>query len=134
MDALNMTFSKVEKCMDLCPDSALNLLKGIPEPEKLWGESQATYALLMTQAMDKNYMKFSSDSLIALALNYYTVDQRSPLMHAKTQFYYGRVMLELEEHEVALKSFLAAKKIYESMKDYRMLALIAEEVGMINRI
>ena len=68
--------------MDLCPDSALNLLKGIPEPEKLWGESQATYALLMTQAMDKNYMKFSSDSLIALALNYYTVDQRSPLMHA----------------------------------------------------
>lgn len=23
--------------MDLCPDSALNLLKGIPEPEKLWG-------------------------------------------------------------------------------------------------
>ena len=120
--------------MDLCPDSALNLLKGIPEPEKLWGESQATYALLMTQAMDKNYMKFSSDSLIALALNYYTVDQRSPLMHAKTQFYYGRVMLELEEHEVALKSFLAAKKIYESMKDYRMLALIAEEVGMINRI
>lgn len=47
--------------MDLCPDSALNLLKGIPEPEKLWGESQATYALLMTQAMDKNYMKFSSD-------------------------------------------------------------------------
>ena len=57
MDALNMTFSNVEKCMDLCPDSALNLLKGIPEPEKLWGESQATYALLMTQAMDKNYMK-----------------------------------------------------------------------------
>lgn len=56
-----MTFSKVEKCMDLCPDSALNLLKGIHDPEKLWGESQATYALLMTQAMDKNYMKFSSD-------------------------------------------------------------------------
>lgn len=99
MDALNMTFSKVEKCMDLCPDSALNLLKGIPEPEKLWGESQATYALLMTQAMDKNYMKFSSDSLIALAL----------------------------------KFFLAAKDIYERTKDHKMLALIAEEVGMINR-
>ena len=55
--------------MDLCPDSALNLLKGIPEPEKLWGESQATYALLMTQAMDKNYMKFSSDSLLELLYN-----------------------------------------------------------------
>jgi len=132
-DALNMTFSKVEKCMDLCPDSALNLLKGIHEPEKLWGESQATYALLMTQAMDKNYMKFSSDSLIALALNYHTITQTSPIMYAKALFYHGRVMLELDKEEEALKSFLAAKDVYERTKDHKMLALIAEEVGMINR-
>ena len=132
-DALNMTFSKVEKCMDLCPDSALNLLKGIHDPEKLWGESQATYALLMTQAMDKNYMKFSSDSLIALALNYYTITQTSPIMYAKALFYHGRVMLELDKEEEALKSFLAAKDFYERTKDHKMLALIAEEVGMINR-
>lgn len=132
-DALNMTFSKVEKCMNLCPDSALNLLKGIHDPEKLWGESQATYALLMTQAMDKNYMKFSSDSLIALALNYYTITQTSPIMYAKALFYHGRVMLELDKEEEALKSFLAAKDVYERTKDHKMLALIAEEVGMINR-
>ncbi len=132
-DALNMTFSKVEKCMELCPDSALNLLKGIHDPEKLWGESQATYALLMTQAMDKNYMKFSSDSLIALALNYYTITQTSPIMYAKALFYHGRVMLELDKEEEALKSFLAAKDVYERTKDHKMLALIAEEVGMINR-
>ena len=132
-DALNMTFSRVEMCMDLCPDSALNLLKGIHDPEKLWGESQATYALLMTQAMDKNYMKFSSDSLIALALNYYTITQTSPIMYAKALFYHGRVMLELDKEEEALKSFLAAKDVYERTKDHKMLALIAEEVGMINR-
>ena len=132
-DALNMTFSKVEKCMDLCPDSALNLLKGIHDPEKLWGESQATYALLMTQAMDKNYMKFSSDSLIALALNYYTITQTSPIMSAKALFYHGRVMLELDKEEEALNSFLAAKDVYERPQDHKMLALILEEIGMINR-
>lgn len=119
--------------MDLCPDSALNLLKGIHDPEKLWGESQATYALLMTQAMDKNYMKFSSDSLIALALNYYTITQTSPIMYAKALFYHGRVMLELDKEEEALKSFLAAKDVYERTKDHKMLALILEEIGMINR-
>ena len=81
-DVLQMTFSKVEKCMDLCPDSALNILKGIPDPEKLRGESQATYALLMTQTMDKNYMKFSSDSLITIALNYYAITQNKPIMYA----------------------------------------------------
>lgn len=114
-------------------DSALNLLKGIHDPEKLWGESQATYALLMTQAMDKNYMKFSSDSLIALALNYYTITQTSPIMYAKALFYHGRVMLELDKEEEALKSFLAAKDVYERTKDHKMLALILEEIGMINR-
>ena len=119
--------------MDLCPNSALNLLKGIHDPEKLWGESQATYALLMTQAMDKNYMKFSSDSLIALALNYYTITQTSPIMYAKALFYHGRVMLELDKEEEALKSFLAAKDVYERTKDHKMLALILEEIGMINR-
>lgn len=119
--------------MDLCPDSALNLLKGIHDPEKLWGESQTTYALLMTQAMDKNYMKFSSDSLIALALNYYTITQTSPIMYAKALFYHGRVMLELDKEEEALKSFLAAKDVYERTKDHKMLALILEEIGMINR-
>lgn len=133
-DALHTTFSKIEKCIDAYPDSALNLLKAIPHPENLSGKSQADYALLMTQAMDKNYMKFSSDSLIAVALNYYTMDQRNPLLRAKTQFYYGRVMLELDDHEAALKSFLAAKSFYDTTKEYKMMALIAEEIGMINMI
>lgn len=132
-DALNSTLSKVEACMDAHPDSALNLLKTIPEPERLHGKSQADYALLLTQAMDKNYLKFSSDSLIAVALNYYTVDQRDPVMRAKAQFYYGRVMLELGKQEDALKYFLAAKAIYDNTQQYRMLALIAEEIGVINR-
>lgn len=132
-DSLNTTFAEVEGLMDISPDSALNLLKNIPDPEKLWGESQAHYALLITQGMDKNYMKFTSDSLISLALNYYIVDQRSPIMTARALFYYGRVMLELDREEDALKSFLAAKDIYEKIKDPKMLALIAEEIGMINR-
>lgn len=132
-DALNSTLSKVEACMDAHPDSALNLLKTIPEPERLHGKSQADYALLLTQAMDKNYLKFSSDSLIAVALNYYTVDQRDPVMRAKAQFYYGRVMLELGKQEDALKYFLAAKAIYDGTQQYKMLALITDEIGIINR-
>lgn len=132
-DNLNSTFSQIEKCMDTYPDSALNLLKAIPNPEKLQGKAQADYALLMTQAMDKNYMKFNSDSLITVALNYYTVDQREPAMNAKALFYYGRVMQELDKQEDALKSFLVAKRFYENTKQYKMLGLISEEIGIINR-
>ena len=53
------------------PDSALNLLKRIPNPESLHGKAQADYSLLMTQAMDKNYIKPESDSLISIAVGCY---------------------------------------------------------------
>ena len=66
-------FQRIEMCMESLPDTALYLLKSIPHTEKLRGKLQADYALLLTQAMDQNYVKFTSDSLIALALNYYTV-------------------------------------------------------------
>ena len=132
-DVLGGTFSKVEKYMDICPDTALYILNSIPNPEDLRGKAGADYALLMTQAMDKNYMKFSSDSLIALALNYYSVDKREPDMCAKAQFYYGRVLLESDKAEEALGYFLAAKEYFESVRNYKILALIAEETGKISR-
>lgn len=132
-DVLGGTFSKVEEYMDICPDTALYILNSIPNPEDLRGKAGADYALLMTQAMDKNYMKFSSDSLIALALNYYSVDKREPDMRAKAQYYYGRVLLESDKAEEALGYFLAAKEYFESVRNYKILALIAEETGKISR-
>ena len=42
--------------------------------------------------MDQNYVKFTSDSLIALALNYYTVERGDSVTRAKAQYYYGRVL------------------------------------------
>ena len=68
-EAPDVAFQKIEICMESLPDTALYLLKSVPHPEKLRGKSQADYALLLTQAMDQNYVKFTSDSLIALALN-----------------------------------------------------------------
>ncbi|WP_294476767.1 lipopolysaccharide assembly protein LapB [uncultured Bacteroides sp.] len=132
-ETLSTTFSKIENCIETYPDTALYLLNSICYPEKLHGKSQADYALLMTQAMDKNYMKFRSDSLIALALNYYTLVKRDPDMRAKTQFYYGRVLLESGKYEEALEHFLSANEYFKSISEYKMLALIAGEIGKINR-
>ena len=56
-DFVVQTLSSAENCMEAHPDSALNLLKRIPNPESLHGKAQADYSLLMTQAMDKNYIK-----------------------------------------------------------------------------
>ena len=66
-EAPDAAFQRIEMCMESLPDTALYLLKSIPHTEKLRGKLQADYALLLTQAMDQNYVKFTSDSLIALA-------------------------------------------------------------------
>lgn len=63
---------QAEMCMEECPDSALVYLHQISDPEKLTGENQADYCLLLTQAMDKNDLPLSSDSLIQIAVGYYS--------------------------------------------------------------
>ena len=119
-EASDVAFQKIEMCMESLPDTALYLLKSVPHPEKLRGKSQADYALLLTQAMDQNYVKFTSDSLIALALNYYTVERGDTAMRAKAQYYYGRVLRELGKDEEALSFLSSAKEMFG-------------KIGMVNR-
>ncbi|MCD8091788.1 MAG: hypothetical protein LUF01_02725 [Bacteroides sp.] len=58
--------------MEIYPDSALYLLNQLSHPETLGGQQRADYALLLTQARDKNYLdSLQSDSLIGFAVNYY---------------------------------------------------------------
>jgi hypothetical protein len=46
------------------PDSALQILEAIPNSEQLMGETQADYALLLTQARSRCCITATSDSLI----------------------------------------------------------------------
>ena len=126
-------FQKIEMCMESLPDTALYLLKSVPHPEKLRGKSQADYALLLTQAMDQNYVKFTSDSLIALALNYYTVERGDTAMRAKAQYYYGRVLRELGKDEEALSFLSSAKEMFGKIQCCKMFAMATDEIGMVNR-
>lgn len=132
-DHIVLALSQVEDCMESNPDSALTLLKQIPHPEKLGGKAQAGYALLMTQAMDKNYITSSSDSLISLAVGYYGSHSEDLVAQGKSYFYYGRVMNGLKRDENAMKYYLQAKKVFDGSKEYKMLGLISEEIGNLNR-
>lgn len=131
-DSILLTLSKVEQCMDAHPDSALNLLKRIPNPESLYGKAQADYCLLMTQAMDKNYIKLTSDSLILFAVNYYGFQDENIVAKGKSFFYCGRVMKELKRQEDAMEYFLKAKSVFDSSSEYRIKGLISEEIGGLN--
>lgn len=83
----NNVLRRVEACMELFPDSALSLLSQIECPECMRGQQRADYALLLTQALDKNYLdNLQSDSLIMIAVEYYK-QEGDKLKAGKAYFY-----------------------------------------------
>ena len=65
------TLNQAESIMDQQPDSALSLLKQIEGNRILSEKQNALYALLYSQALDKNYIDITNDSLINIAVDYY---------------------------------------------------------------
>lgn len=68
------------------PDSALNLLKNFSIQEMPNKSAKAMYALLLTQALDKNYIHHQNDSMITIAIDYYKNNENNNLK-AKAYFY-----------------------------------------------
>lgn len=118
--------------METCPDSALLLLNQIPQPEKLQGKECADYALLLTQARDKNYLdSLQSDSLIKLAVDYYQ-DSNNKVKGGKALFYYGKVAALHGDDEKGMQAYWDAQERLEGTKEYKLQAWIQEYVGRIN--
>ena len=57
--------------METHPDSALALLKTIDQSSIIGKESKAKYSLLMSMALDKNYIDTTTFDIIQPAIDYY---------------------------------------------------------------
>lgn len=64
-------YEHAEKIMSQHPDSVLTLLSTIQDVNDLSEKDRAMYYLLLTEAEDKTYKKHESDSLIAIATEYF---------------------------------------------------------------
>lgn len=125
-------FGQVESCIEVCPDSALTLLKQIAHPEDLRGQEQADYALLLTQVYDKLYMdSLQSDSLIGLAAKYYSEKVGERVKAAKAYYYYGAVMTLRKRYPEAMQAYLDAQSFIEGADEYKLQGLIWEHVGYL---
>ena len=121
---------QAETCMEECPDSALVYLHQIPDPEKLTGENQADYCLLLTQAMDKNDLPLSSDSLIQIAVSYYS-NGKDRLKKGKASFYLGRVKSSRGMLEDTQKYFLEAFSLLDVTDNLKYQALVRNHLGQL---
>lgn len=114
-------------------DSALCILQGISMDKFATQADSACYALLLTQARDKNYVVQTDDSLIRYAVAYYdkTNDVR---MQAKAHYYWGCVYRDMNRQAEAFREFLIAAPLTEKAKEKRQLGLVYNNIGYIYNI
>lgn len=122
-----------DSLMQSQPDSALNILQDIPMKKFATQADSAYYALLLTQAMDKNYIVQADDSLIRYAVVYY--DKTNAVrMQAKAHYYWGCVYRDMNRQADAFREFLIAAPLTEKAKEKRQLGLVYNNIGFIYNI
>lgn len=120
---------KAESLIYTNPDSALFLLQKInPNIESV--SVKAKYALLLTQAKDKNYVLHTDDSLINIAVNYY--DSIGDIEEAaKAHYYLARVYQDMQNEVGAVCEYLTALPLAERHKGSTILYLLYGNLGQI---
>ena len=120
-----------ESVMFEYPDSALHILKSMPMPSARWDkENHALWCLLTTQAMYKQMMKISSDSLVSIAYEYYKPSDNT-LRKAMSALYMGGVNYNLGNIEESVRFYLEAKTEMENTNDYKLGYLVMSGLGRI---
>lgn len=123
-------FLRFEQLMPHDLDSVLSSLQTI-DPEQLSRGEQAWYYLLKTEAEDKLYRQHTTDSLIAIARDYYaSTDDNARL--AKAFYLSGRIHTDWKEWERATEEFLKAKELTEESRDWGLKGRIEEYLGYVS--
>ena len=122
---------EAESLMYTRPDSALQILKTISQPEKLTGQEQADYALLLTQARSRNRITATSDSLIRIATDYFQ-DSNDNERKAKAFLYLGDVYMDMQNHVEAMKALKQAEEVLDDA-EASVQSLIYSNLAYLNR-
>ena len=112
------------------PDSCLAIMESIDGNDLRTREEKARYALLMSAALDKNYVEVTSDSLIRIAVDYYSnrKDQQRRMM---AYYYLGLVLDSAEDYTAAILSLEKAEKDAIAIDDHLYAGLISRTKGDI---
>ena len=102
-----MTITEMERIVEERPDSVLNVLQTIDTDELANDEERAKHALLLSMALDMNYIDKTSFEVLQPAIDYYK-DNGSATDKLRTRFYQGRIYQNAGNNAVALECFVKA--------------------------
>ena len=121
---------RAEQLMTEAPDSAEKILNAIPRRNLKNRAQKARFALLYSQAMDKCYIDTDNDSLISVAVKYYS--KRGSDHEKALAYYYESVMYRNAKNTVAqVESLVKSQKYAENITDHFLNGLIYSKLGQI---
>lgn len=122
----NDIFDRAESMMESHPDSALALLESIDRDKIGNKKDKARYALLMSMALDKNFVDTTSFDVLQPAIDYY-LSGKDTKEKLRTYYYKGVIHLNRGEKDSAWQSIYRGLELLPASKDSlyiaRMLSL-----------
>ena len=128
--AVTDVLNRAEALMNEHPDSALNLLRTLTFDDFQKEKNRARYALLHSQALDKNYIDVTSDSIISVAVEYYQ-DEEDVRNKFLSYYYMGRVHANGERYLQATSCLMEAEQLADEVGDDYLSGLLYSEMGRI---
>ncbi len=127
------TLCHAEKIISEKPDSVLIVLQGIEREELSGNEERAKHALLLSMALDKNYIDETDDSLISMAREYYedSDDTRNRFL---SLYYYGRILFNRGDYTNAIVVYTSAESLLNEINDDYLAGLLYMQIGEIYRL
>lgn len=113
--------NRVESVIEAHPDSALTLLRGVDKASLGSDKERARYALLMSMALDKNYIDTTTFDVLQPAIDYY-LDNGNPDDRLKTLYYQGRIYQNKGDRDNARNTFAKALDNTHGVKDSLCIA------------
>lgn len=104
---IDRQLTKAEEIMEQHPDSAYMLLNGIDKETLSTKKEKARYALLMSMALDKNYIDTTTFDVLQPAIDYY-LDNGTPDEKLRTYYYQGRIFQNRGDEDNAINTFAKA--------------------------
>lgn len=96
-----------DSLMEQRPDSALTLLRRIDTLRLTSRHDRARYAMLLSMALDKNYIDLKDFHVLQPAIDYYE-DHGTPTEQMRTFYYQGRIYKNAGNISKALQTYLKA--------------------------
>lgn len=117
------SLSRAECLMAESPDSAKTVLDSIKRSDLKNRALKARFALLYSQAMDKCYIDTDNDSLISVALNYYS--KRGSDHEKALAYYYNSIIFTNQNNiEATIENLVKAQEYAEKTDDAYLKGLI----------